>query len=222
MTPSTGGGDLTQPRVTVNLLTPDGGEQLQAGRQVVISWTATAIDKVKSFDVLLSTDGGVSFPTNIASGLPSNQVRLTWIVPDTCASNVRLELIATTGSGERVTDASDESFTIRQHGPGLDLAKSSIVSEGLVLSTALGDVFQNDAVVEISADDAGTSFTGFSRSAKVKNHGRNLKTRGMINGRNTTELFPDGALRVLRVSMSPCNVARIKVQRFGTQLLQID
>jgi hypothetical protein len=223
VTPSSGcGGDPTHPRVTVDLLTPDGGEQLQAGRQVMISWTATAADKVKSFDVLLSTDGGASFSTNIASGLPSNQVSLTWIVPDTCASNARLELIATTASGERVTDVSDESFAIRQNGPGLDLAKSSIGSEGLALSTASGDVFQNDAVVEISIDDAGTSFDGFSRSAKVKSHGRKLKTRGTINGRNTTEFFPDGASRVLRVSMSPCNVTRIKVQRSGAQLLQID
>jgi hypothetical protein len=101
------------------------------------------------------------------------------------------------------------------------LVKSSIGSEGLALFTASGDVFQNDAVVEISTDDAGTSFAGFSRSAKVKSHGQKLKTRGTINGRNTTEFFPDGASRVLRVSMSPCNVTRIKVQRSGAQLLQI-
>jgi hypothetical protein len=209
-----GVGDPPAPP-TVRIVTPVGGEKLSGGRLAVITWSATAIDKVRSFDLLLSTDGGLSFPTAIASGLPASQTSFSWVVPRICASSARIQVVATTSAGEKVMAVSDGSFAIAQAGTALDLTSSSIAEGRLVLKAAAGEVFSDGVVIEISADESVTTFQGFSRTPKLKSGGRKLRTRGTINGRSVTDFYVDGASRILRLAAAPCNTTRIKVKTRG-------
>ena len=215
-----GGGPGPDP-VTIRVSSPNGSEQLIAGLQAVVSWSATGIDKVRSFDVFLSTDGGASFPTNIAPGLPASQTSFVWSVPDICATNARLQVVANTIDGQAVVDVSDSSFSISRVGPSVDLTKSALSDGALSLVAASGDRFSSGAILEISTDGAGTTFAGFSRPPKVKSGGKKLKTRGMIGGQNVGDFFPDGAVRVLKVSMPSCNTTRMKVRRSGSQIISV-
>ena len=218
--PGGGGGDPTASP-TVRLITPAGGEQLTGGEQAVITWSATAVEKVRSFDVLLSTDGGVSFPTVMASGLPASQTSFFWIVPGICANNARIQVIAMTTAGEKVLSLPDAGFSIIQPGPVVDLTRASIDSSTLQLVAASGNSFSADIVVEISTDEAGVSFMSFSKSPKIKGGGRKLKTRGTINGQSVTDFFPDGSTRILKLAAAPCNNTGVKVKRQGAQLVTV-
>lgn len=215
-----GGGDPA-PSPTVRLVTPAGGEQLVGGKPLVISWSATAIEKVRSFDVLLSTDGGVSFPIGIASGLPASQTSYSWMVPNLCASSARIQVVATTTSGEKVVAVSASSFAIVQAGPGLDLSRSSINDGGLSLTAVAGEMFSDGVAIEISADESGAAFQGFSRAPKIKSGGRKLKMRGAIDGKGLDQFFPDGTVRVLKLSAAPCVTTVIRVRRQGNSLISL-
>ncbi|MFP5263373.1 MAG: hypothetical protein ACLGJB_15840 [Blastocatellia bacterium] len=216
--PTGGGGDDPTP-VTVKVTSPDGGERLIAGQQAVVSWNATGIDKVRSLDVFLSTDGGLSFPTNIGPGLPPSQTNFVWPVPDICAANARLQVLANTIDGQAVVDVSDSNFIISRVGPSVDLTKSVINAGALLLVAPSGDRFSSDAIVEVSTDETDMSFAGFSRSPKVKSGGKKLKTRCTIAGNSLETFFPDGATRILKIMAPPCNVTRIKAKRMSTQLV---
>jgi hypothetical protein len=206
----------------VRLITPAGGEQFTAGKQAVIIWSATAIEKVRSFDVLLSTDGSVSFPTSIASGLPSTQTTFSWAVPSACMNNARIEVVATTSTGEKVKSASGGSFAIAQPGAEVDLSKSSVGTESMNLSAGSGSLFERDVIIEISIDAVGNGFASFSKSPKVKGGGRKLKTRDTINGQSLTDFFPEGATRTLRLTAPPCGVALVVVKREAGRLVPAD
>ena len=219
--PAGGGGGGGPTPVTVKMASPDGGERLIAGQQAIVSWSATGIDKMRSIDVFLSTDGGVSFPTNIGPGLPSSQTSFLWSVPDICAANARLQVVAHTIDGRAVVDISNDNFSISRVGTSVDLTKSALNDGALSLVAASGDRFSSEVVVEISMDEAGTSFAAFSRVPKIKSGGKKLKTRGLIAGQSVTSFFPDGATRILKVTSSDCAITRVKVRRTGSQLVSV-
>jgi hypothetical protein len=203
----------------VRVVSPAAGERLVGGQQTVITWNATSVEKVRNFDLLLSTDGGVSFPTSIASGLPAGQTSYSWTVPSVCASSARIEVVATTTGGERVVAVTEGNLAIGQQGPGLDLNRSSIDDSSLSL-TAAGEAFLDGVVVEISTDASGTTFQGFSRPPKIKG-GRKLKTRGAIGGMGLDQFFPDGTVRALRLTAAPCATTVVSVRRQGNTLVSI-
>ena len=78
-TPTPGGGTSNSQSLTivgtpdttppvVSLTSPAGGEAWPAGSAHNITWTATDNVTVSSVDLALSTDGGATFPTAIATG----------------------------------------------------------------------------------------------------------------------------------------------------------
>lgn len=134
-------------------------------------------------------------------------------------AGARLQIVANTTAGDHITAIIHDSFSIEQREPVIDRSKLVIMPEGLSLVAASGELFQADTVVEISADEKGTSFSGLARSAKIKNGGRKLKTRGVINNVNVVDFFPDSDSRILRLTGSPCNITRIKIKRQGAQLM---
>jgi hypothetical protein len=75
-----------------------------------ITWTATDDIGVTSVDILLSTDGGSSYPTTVATG-ESNDGTYSWTVPSSPTTEARIKVIAydaATNSGEDVSDADFE------------------------------------------------------------------------------------------------------------------
>lgn len=100
----------TQPPL-VNVTSPDGGESWAAGSSQTITWTATDDIVVASVDLALSTDGGATFPTAIATGIP-NTGSYAWTVPLAVTTQARVRARATDGSGNVGSDSSAADFAI--------------------------------------------------------------------------------------------------------------
>jgi YD repeat-containing protein len=70
----------TEPPV-VTLLRPTGGEVIVGNTSYLIQWQSDDNVGVVSQSIALSTDGGQTFPTAIASGLAGNTQNFNWFVP---------------------------------------------------------------------------------------------------------------------------------------------
>jgi hypothetical protein len=101
--------DTIPPSVTVT--SPNGGEALVMGTNHDITWTATDNDAVTGVDILLSNDGGATFPVSIATNEP-NDGSYTWLVPNTPTPSARIKIIATDSSFLTAEDESDGNFII--------------------------------------------------------------------------------------------------------------
>ncbi len=121
-TPTPGGGTSNAQTLTINgtpdttppvvtLTAPAGGENWPAGTARTITWTATDNVAVSTVDLALSTDGGASFPTAIATGI-SNTGSFAWTVPTTLTSTARIRVFARDGSGNVASDSSHTNFAI--------------------------------------------------------------------------------------------------------------
>jgi len=101
--------DTTPPVVTIT--SPVGGEAWAAGTTHAITWTATDNVVVGPIDLALSTDGGATFPTSIATGL-SNTGTFAWLVPVNLTTTARIRVRALDGSNNVGSDSSHANFSI--------------------------------------------------------------------------------------------------------------
>jgi hypothetical protein len=225
---------ITDPGILVNLLTPNGGESLKFGQTFTITWEVDAATaaQLRGFDLFLSVDGGLTFNRSIQSD-PINPaigpaVRLfNWTVPsDTCTTQARVLVVATSLTGVRSTDASAANFSITGLGPTIDTSAMDLDSANgrLVLRTIqppIGNeiVAAPNAVLEISSTEAGTTFFTFSKSLKIKKGGRKIITKGTINDLDVSVFFPDQAIRFLRITNPPCGITLLRVRRQGDLLV---
>jgi hypothetical protein len=96
---------------TVMLAGPNGGEVFQVGSQDTIRWIAFDDIEVDSISVLLSTDGGATFPTVLAHG-EANDSSYVWTVAGPPSPNCRIRVVAYDRSGYTAYDGSDADFEI--------------------------------------------------------------------------------------------------------------
>lgn len=96
---------------TAYLKNLNGGESLNPGDNVTINWISDDNGGVVNVDLLLSTDGGATFPTVIASGT-ADDGSYTWNVPDVFTTQARVRVVARDGLGNTGFDDSDGDFTI--------------------------------------------------------------------------------------------------------------
>jgi hypothetical protein len=142
--------DSTSPEVT--LLSPGGGEVWDIGSTHDITWTATDNIGVTTIDILLSTDGGSSYPTTIATG-ESNDGTYSWTVPSSPTTEARIKVIAydaATNSGE---DVSDADFEI--HDPAAGLPAGADIPPVLVVSGNTPNPFQDRTSISFGIPSAG-------------------------------------------------------------------
>jgi len=138
---------------TAYIKTPNGGEVFTPGQNVTIRWNTDDDVSVTSVDVLLSTDGGATFPITIAaaaaaySGFDGNR---SWTVPDLYSTRCRVKVVARDGGGNIGFDTSDANFTINGSGCPADYNGDAFVT---------GEDF--DSFVEaFIAGDPGADFNG--------------------------------------------------------------
>ncbi len=113
--------DVTSPVVTVT--NQNGGEVWLSGDTEPITWTAEDDVGVTAVDLAYSTDGGLTFPNVIASGL-LNTGSYSWVVPITETTEARIQVTAHDAAGNTGEDASSADFEI--HNP------ASAVAEGML------------------------------------------------------------------------------------------
>jgi len=99
--------DKEAPAIT--LVRPTGGEVLPGGTVYRVQWVSDDNVGIASHDLALSTDGGKTFPTTIASGISGNAQTYDWLLPldikPTRTAAVRVT--ATDAAGNAQSAASD-------------------------------------------------------------------------------------------------------------------
>lgn len=88
-----------------------GGESLNPNDLVDIRWISDDDVLVTNVDILLSTDGGATWPTTIAAAT-ADDGSFTWTVPDIDTSTARIRVVARDADGRTGFDGSPADFTI--------------------------------------------------------------------------------------------------------------
>ncbi len=122
----------------VSAIIPGGGEVLYHGTDYEITWIAVDNVSVDSVDIVLSTDGGFTFPDTIATGEP-NDSSFMWTVPDIDSKTARIRIIATDAGLNQAANKSAANFTLWGTTSGLDSGGLAGTPEGIVLRTASGN-----------------------------------------------------------------------------------
>ncbi|MEW6685657.1 MAG: kelch repeat-containing protein, partial [Candidatus Edwardsbacteria bacterium] len=97
---------------TVNLLYPNGGESFTADSTIAIRWNANDETKVTRIDLLLSVDGGVSYPDTIRLWAQVDTPYI-WRVPNKPSKTCKVKVVAYDSGYNPVSDASDGNFGIQ-------------------------------------------------------------------------------------------------------------
>src|SRR6185295_11254934 len=105
---------LSLGNIRVILSEPNGGEVFFAGSTVPIVWASVASNPLlASHDILISTDGGASYPTVIASELPATAQSFNWNVPTSfIATSAGIRIIARDTAGNTCYDDSNGNFVV--------------------------------------------------------------------------------------------------------------
>jgi len=88
-----------------------GGDSLLSGGSIDIRWISDDDVSVSSIDILLSTDGGASYPTTIAAATAPDGTH-TWIVPSVITQQARVRVVARDALGNTGFDESPADFAI--------------------------------------------------------------------------------------------------------------
>ncbi len=101
----------------VVLTAPKGGEIIESGCAFPITWAPASVVGITSQEIRLSTDGGTTFPTTIATGLSGDIQVFNWSIPtDLKTTQGRIRISVTDTAGLTVSDDSDANFVILQSG----------------------------------------------------------------------------------------------------------
>jgi hypothetical protein len=103
---------------TVAVTSPNGGEVWNVGSSHAVTWTALDNVGVTSVSIVLSLDGGLTYPDTLATG-EANDGSYAWAVDADTASAARIKVIARDGTGNAGEDASDGTFEVREGTAGI-------------------------------------------------------------------------------------------------------
>ena len=104
-------GPSSAPSITVTQ--PNGGEKLFTATPYTIAWTASDPDGLARFDVLVSTNGGVSYsPVAGCTALPGTARECVWASPGAAASSASIKISARDAGGNAGEDVSNAPFSI--------------------------------------------------------------------------------------------------------------
>jgi len=109
--PDTSGVDFHFLAPLVTVLTPNGAQAYQVSSPVSIDWDACDPDGIDSVSIYLSTDGGGTFPTVIAHGIP-NSPPYAWTAPEHPYSQCRIKVRVYDPFGHTAEDMSGSDFSV--------------------------------------------------------------------------------------------------------------
>ncbi|MFN0131755.1 MAG: agmatine deiminase family protein [Phycisphaerales bacterium] len=93
------------------LRSPNGGETLTPGQIQQVAWISDDDVTTANVDVLLSTDGGATFPTTLAAAIVDNGAYY-WTIPNINTATARIRMVVRDAQGNTSLDDSDANFTI--------------------------------------------------------------------------------------------------------------
>jgi agmatine/peptidylarginine deiminase len=96
---------------TAYVVSPAGGERLPAGQTVTVRWVSDDDVATTTADVLLSLDGGVTYPTVLAAGV-ADTGSFAWTTPGGYEPRARVRVVVRDAAGNIGGDASDADVVI--------------------------------------------------------------------------------------------------------------
>jgi len=131
----------------VTLIAPNGREIIATSSVLNIRWSSADLQGISSQEIRLSTDGGETFPTVIASGLSGSVQAYGWTVPGHLATKQgRIRVTVADTSGISTSDDSDADFAI------VGFARQYIYDE---LNRLKQVIYEDGRVVTYTFDAAG-------------------------------------------------------------------
>jgi hypothetical protein len=214
--------------VVLSVTAPNGGEVLRFGQTFTIMWTVDAAfaTQVKGFDIFLVNDDtmtttNITAPSPLDPALPAAARQFAWTVPSTCIQAARVIVRATSVTNVVSSDISNNPFTIADLGPQFDPNKISLNSDGTKLNLKIvsGSTprIVSGVKVEIS-NEAGTTFFQVA-DAKRKGSGKKIQTKGLVNGQTVGAFWPDGQIRIVRITNPVCGLTTLRLRRTGNLLV---
>ena len=134
-----------EPPVVV-LTAPNGGEVWEQGSIQTITWTATDNLEVTSIDILLSRDGGLTFPDTLVWGVHDDGA-FDWIVDQEPTTTARVKVVAFDRRGNNSNDASDTDFRITGSAAG--------IPSRLLIESASPNPFSDHTAIKFGLPKAG-------------------------------------------------------------------
>jgi hypothetical protein len=131
----------------VTVASPNGGEVFHFGSTYDIEWTASDNIGVTSVCILLSTDGGVTFPDTIASGEADDGV-YSWYAPDIDCGVARIRIVARDAASNEGEDESDANFRLWGYQSGVDDPDAPRVPDAVSISVEGGALAGAPAKIE--------------------------------------------------------------------------
>ncbi len=145
---------------TAYLRTLRGPETLTPGTNVDIRWSTDDDITVSNVDILLSLDGGTTWPTTIAS-MTADDGLFTWAVPSTYTTQGRIRVVARDASGNTGFDSSrDDLFINAPPPPCIGDANGSGVIDFADITSVLAN-YGNTGAPFIPGDANGSGVVDF-------------------------------------------------------------
>ena len=139
----------------VAVTSPNGGEIVESGVAITITWTGGASPAISTQDITLSTDGGLTFPITIATGLSGNVRSFNWTIPqDVATTKGRVRVTVNNTDGTSNPDDSNADFLILQ-----SVAESSITYVYDNLSRLVQIIYGGGTTITYTYDAAGNRTT---------------------------------------------------------------
>jgi agmatine deiminase len=124
-----------------HVLSPNGGETLTPGQPTTIAWISDDDKSVKEADLLLSLDGGQSYPYTIATGVPDSG-NFTWNVPNLATNQARVKVRVRDHDGNTGDSSSAANFAIA--GSPAAALDSITMQLGAILSGGVAQLGMSD------------------------------------------------------------------------------
>jgi len=128
--------DPWSPSVVVTQ--PNGGETVEFGTVYEVTWHATDNGVIDSIAILLSLDGGLTYPDTVATGEPNDSSYL-WVVPDVDSKSARIKIVATDCAMNYGDDLSDSDFVLWGSVSGIESPEMPKAVAGPVLEITGGN-----------------------------------------------------------------------------------
>jgi hypothetical protein len=140
----------------VEVTSPNGGEVIEYNTDHEITWAASDNARVLSVTIVLSTDGGATYPDTLARD-EVNDGSYMWTVPDMDSRAARVKVLAYDGVPNEGSDMSDSDFTLWGSTSGVGQGDFTgvpdeavlVVAQGGVLSSGTSIVFGLPAAAEV-------------------------------------------------------------------------
>ncbi len=130
----------------VEVVSPNGGEVVEYNTDCEITWSASDNARVVSVTIVLSTDGGATYPDTLASE-EDNDGSYMWTVPDIDSRTARIKVLAYDGVPNEGWDQSDSDFTLLGSASGVGHEGLAGVPEDAVLVVTGGSVLSSSTSI---------------------------------------------------------------------------